>query len=181
MSISRIAIRYSKPLFELAKDQGSLEAVKADMVGFSNLCKANRDFVLMLKSPIISNFKKAEILKMIFDGKVEKLTSSFLEIVTRKNRERYLPEIADEFVVLYNKVMGFQDATVTTSVTLDASMRKSFEKLVADITGKKPLLTEKIDPSLVGGYVLNLGDQQIDESISGHLKDLKLKFQKETI
>ena len=77
--------------------------------------------------------------------------------------------------------MGFQEATVTTPIAIDDKERKAFEKLVADITGKKPLLSEKVDPELIGGYRLSLGDRQIDESISGQLKDLKLKFQKETI
>lgn len=181
MSITRIAIRYAKPLLELAEDKGSLEAVRADMQGFTELCKANRDFVAMLKSPIIPNLKKAQILKSIFDKKVDALTALFFDIVARKNREQYLPEIAKEFIVLYNQKMGYQEATVTTAIAIDASERKTFEKLVADISGKKPLLSEKVNPELIGGYLLSLGDRQIDESISGQLKDLKLKFQKETI
>lgn len=181
MSISRIAVRYAKPLLELADERKVLDAVKADMHGFTELCNANRDFVSMLKSPIIPNLKKAEILRKIFDNKVDALTSTFFDIVARKNREQYLPEIAKEFVVLYNAKMGYQEATVTTTITLDESTRKTFEKLVTDISGKKPLLSEKVNPELVGGYILKLGDQQIDESISGQLKDLKLKFQKETI
>lgn len=181
MSISRIAVRYAKPLLELAEERKALDAVKADMQAFTELCKANRDFVSMLKSPIISNLKKATILKKVFDGKVDALTSTFFDIVARKNREQYLPEIAKEFVVLYNNKMGYQEATVTTTVALDDKLRKTFETLVTDVTGKQPILNEKIDPELVGGYVLKLGDRQIDESISGQLKDLKLKFQKETI
>ncbi len=181
MSITRIAVRYAKPLLELAQEKGSLEAVKKDMLGFTELCKTNRDFVSMLKSPIIQNMKKAQILKTIFDNKVDALTATFFDVVARKNREQYLPEIAKEFVALYNDKMGYQDATVTTAIAIDDQERKTFEKLVADITGRKPLLSEKIDSELIGGYRLNLGDQQIDESISGQLKDLKLKFQNETI
>lgn len=181
MALSRIAVRYAKPLLELAEEKNVLEAVKADMLNFSELCASNRDFLNMLKSPIISHYKKAAILKKIFDHKVDSLTATFFEVVAKKNREMYLPEIAKEFVLLYNEKMGYQEATVTTTVKLDAEMRKTFEKLVSDITGKKPLLTEKQDPALLGGYLLKLGDRQIDESIMGHLNDLKLKFQKETI
>lgn len=181
MSISRIAARYSKPLLELSEEKKILDAVKDDMINFNELCKTNRDFVLMLKSPIISHLKKADILKKIFGGKINDLTSTFIDIVARKNREKYLPEIAEAFIVLYNQKMGYQEATVTTTFKIDDSLRKSFEKLVSDITGRKPLLTEKVNPELIGGYVLKLADQQIDESISGQLSDLKLKFQKETI
>ncbi len=180
MSISRIAIRYSKPLLDLAEDQKVLDAVKSDMDNFNSLCKSNKDFVLMLKSPIIPHLRKAEILKKIFAEKVNALTSTFMEIVARKNREQYLPEIAEEFIALYNTKMGYQEATVTTTISLDKEMKASFEKLVSDITGKKPLLTERVNPDLIGGYVLKLADKQIDESVSGHLNDLKLKFQKES-
>ncbi len=181
MSITRIAVRYAKPLLELADEKGSLQTVKKDMEGFAELCQTNRDFVLMLKSPIITNLKKAQILQTIFQNKVGELTSAFFDIVTRKNRERYLPEIAKEFITLYNEKMGFQQATVTTAIALDEQQKSTFEKLVSEISGKKPLLTESVDPGLIGGYRLSLGDRQIDESISGQLKDLKLKFQKETI
>lgn len=181
MSVTRIAARYAKPLLELAQEKNVLEQVKDDLTNFTELCKSNRDFMLMLKSPIIPHIKKAAILKAIFGKKVNEITARFFELVTKKNRESLLPEIAREFVVLYNIKMGLQVATVTTTVALDKEMRKSFEKLVTDISGRKPILKEKINPDLVGGYVLQLGDKQIDESISGQLKDLRLKFQKETI
>ncbi|MFT7195893.1 MAG: F-type H+-transporting ATPase subunit delta [Marinoscillum sp.] len=181
MSSARIAARYVKPLFELAEEKKVVEAVKNDMLNFSQLCKTNREFNLMLKSPIITNLKKAAILVKIFDKKVNPLTLTFFTIIARKSREQYLSEIAEQFETYYNEKMGFQPATVTTTIKLDAAMKKAFEQLVTDITGKKPLLEEKINPELVGGYLLKLGDQQIDESISGQLKDLKLKFQQETI
>lgn len=181
MSLTRIAVRYAKPLLELAEDKNVLEAVRGDMQTFVSLCSTNRDFVNMLKSPILSVHKKADILKKIFDSKINPLTSQFFHIVTRKNREKFLPEIAREFIQLYNHKMGYQEATVITAIPIDETMKKSFEEKVAAITGKKPLLHVKLDKSLIGGYVLQLGDQQINESISGQLNDLKLKFQKETI
>ncbi len=77
MSITRIAARYAKPLLELADEKKVTEAVKNDLVNFSDICVSNRDFVLMLKSPIITNFKKAEILKQIFDKKSEPANGRF--------------------------------------------------------------------------------------------------------
>lgn len=181
MSISRISARYAKPLLELAEDKGVLEQVNHDMANFKSLCESNRDFVLMLRSPIISHLKKAAILQRIFKKEFNSLTSQFLDIVTKKQREKYLPDIAKEFTKLYNVKMGNQEATVTTTFKLDDKIRKMFEKLVMDISGKKPILSEQIDAELLGGYILQLGDQQIDESISGQLSDLKLKFKNETI
>ena len=177
MSASRIAKRYALPLYDLARENDSLDLVKSDMDNFLSICKSNKDFVTMLRSPIIAHFKKADILKKIFEGKVDNLTLKVIEIITRKNRENLLSEIAEEFIKLYNDYMGYQEATVTTTFALDSETRKTFEKVVTEISGKKPLLKERVDSHIIGGYILMLGDRQIDDSVSGALKDLKLKFQ----
>jgi F-type H+-transporting ATPase subunit delta len=179
MSVSRIAKRYAKPILELAEEKKQLEQVKSDMELFNSLCEQNKDLVNLLKSPIIAHLKKAEILKKMFGGKMNDLTLSAFDIITRKNRESVLPDIAREFLTMYNTKMGFEQASVTTTFPLDASLRKAFTSVVKDITGKTPVLEELVDPSLIGGYTLKLGDRQIDESVSGKLKDLKLKFLKE--
>lgn len=176
MSDTRIAYRYAKPLMELAEEQKVLDAVKDDMEGFANLCEENRDFLLMLRSPIIPHLRKAEILKTIFTGKSNKLTLSAFEIITRKNRENLLPEIAAEFVTQYNMKMGFQQAVVTTTFPIDAKTRKSFEEIVENVTGNKAVLREEVDPEIIGGFVLKMGDKQLDQSISSDLKEIKLKF-----
>ena len=179
MSVSRIAKRYAKPILELAEEKKQLEQVKDDMVLFASLCDANKDLVNLLKSPIIAHLKKAEILKKMFAGKMNELTLTAFDIITRKNRESVLPEIAKEFLDMYNEKMGYQKASVTTTFPLDNSLRKTFTDVVQEITGKTPVLEEIVDSSLIGGYTLKLGDRQIDESVSGKLKDLKLKFLKE--
>ena len=119
-----------------------------------------------------------EILKKVFSGKVNELTLQAFDIITRKSRENLLEDIAAEFLHLYNVKKGLAEVSVTTSFELDDEMKKAFEKLSKEITGKEPLLSEKVDPEIVGGYILRMGDQQLDESVSGQLKDLKLKFSK---
>ncbi|WP_421764070.1 ATP synthase F1 subunit delta [Ekhidna sp.] len=178
MSTGRIAVRYATPILELAVEKNVLDNVKADMESFISVCEENKDFSLMLKSPIIPHLKKAEILKKIFSGKVNDLTLQTFELLTRKSRENLLEAIAEEFLHLYNIKKGLAEVSVTTSIELDTDMRKAFEKLAKEISGKEPLLTEKVDPEIVGGYILRLGDRQLDDSVSGQLKELKLKFSK---
>jgi len=178
MSVQRIANRYAKPLLELAEEKKVLEQVKEDMDGFSALCKENREFLLMLRSPIIPHLKKAEILNSIFKGKANDLTLAAFDIITRKNRENLLAEIANEFILLYNAKMGYQEATVTTTFRIDDQLRSSFQDIVKNVTGNKAVLNEEIDKSILGGYILRMGDKQLDESISSHLKEIKLKFTK---
>jgi F-type H+-transporting ATPase subunit delta len=178
MSTGRIANRYAKPLLALAEDQKVLDQVKADMDGFAALCRENREFLLMLRSPIIPHLKKAEILKSIFDGKANKLTLAVFDIITRKNRENLLAEISEEFIRLYNEKMGYQEATITTTFPIDSSLRSSFEKIITQVTGSKAVMNEEIDTSILGGYILKMGDKQLDQSVSAHLKEIKLKFTK---
>lgn len=177
MSVSRIAVRYAKPILELAEEKKVLDKVKDDMENFVGICNENRDFTLMLDSPIIPHLKKASILEKLFKGKVNALTLQSFDLITRKNRESILYDVAKEFLVLYNIKKGLQEVSVTSSVKLDAAQRKEFEKLAKGITGKSPVLEEKVDPSIIGGYVLKVGDRQIDQSVSGQLKEIKLKLQ----
>lgn len=178
MSVGRIAVRYATPILELAEEKKVLDAVKSDMDSFKLICKESKDFALMLKSPIIPHLRKADILKKVFTGKVNDLTLQAFDIITRKSREALLEDIAEEFIHLYNAKKGLAEVSVTTSIELDAEMRKAFTKLAKDITGKDPILTEKVDADIVGGYILKVGDSQIDDSVSGQLKELKLKFSK---
>lgn len=177
MSASRIASRYAKPILELAEEKKVLDKVKNDMEQFVEICKGNRDFDLMLKSPIIPHLKKANILAKIFKGKMNALTLQAFDLITRKSRESILQGIAEEFLHLYNVRMGLQEVSITSSTKLDATQRKEFEKLARKITGKEPILEEQVDAEIIGGYVLKVGDQQIDQSVSGQLKDIKLKLQ----
>jgi F-type H+-transporting ATPase subunit delta len=181
MSSSRIALRYAKPLLLLAEEKKVADKVHADMASVKELCHTNRAFVLMLKSPIIKHLKKAEILNKIFKGKVHEITLAMFNLMARKNREAILPELAEEFVKMYHQKLGFQEATVTTSFKLESALKKEFEKVVAKISGKKPVLNEVVNPELIGGYVLKMDDRQIDASVSGHLNAIKLRFKKKSI
>ena len=176
MSGGRLAARYAKPILELAEEKKVLDHVKSDMDSFASICKENRDFSLMLKSPIIPHKKKAEILKEAFGGKYNELTIQAFDLMTRKNREDVLESVANEFISLYNKKKGISHVSVTTTFPLDGGMKKSFEKLAEDITGHNPVIEEKVDEDILGGFIMKFEDKQIDDSVRGRLNELKLKF-----
>lgn len=174
---SRAASRYVKSLLGLAVEKNVLDAVHADMLLFSKVCSENRAFELMLLNPIIKHDKKRDILERLFKGKVNALTLAIFDILTRKNREPLLPVIAKEFHLAYNVYKGIGKASVTTAVPLDATLRAEIENIVKRLSEKdKVELTEKIDKEMIGGFVLNVGDRQIDASIKNKLKALKVKF-----
>lgn len=176
MSEFRIASRYAKSLLELAEEKKCLDKVVADMEQFTEVCKSNHDLVLLLKNPVISHYKKLAILKEIFNGKVNDLTMSIFEILAKKNREMYLPEVAEAFKSQYYTFKGIVESTITTVHPLSDAIRKDISAIVKKITNSDVVLTEKTNPDLIGGFVLKIGDKQIDDSVSGKLKELRLQF-----
>ena len=176
MSEFRIATRYAKSLLELAEEKGVLDQVNEDMVSFDHLCKSNKDFALMLKNPIIQHHRKLTILKKIFQGKVNDLTLAIFDIVTRKNREFVLPMLAAEFTHQYNTRKGISEATVITNFALTPELRSEFARLLKEVTKKEIQLTEKVDKEMLGGYILKVGDLQLDDSVDSRLKELRTKL-----
>lgn len=179
MSELRVASRYAKSLLDLAEERGELETVKQDMDLFTKTLDENRDLRLLLRNPIVKHDKKLAILNAVFQGKVSELTSKFFTIITQKNRESALEFIGTEFRTQYNLLRGVQVAEVTTATPMDAPTRLEVVKLVRQQTGQQQVtLAEKVDASLIGGFVLRIGDRLIDDSVSYRLRKLRNEFSK---
>lgn len=173
MRSHRAATRYAKSIIELAKEQKVLDEVYSDMQLFSAVVDQNRVFAAMLKNPIINHDKKRKVLHALFDTRMTKLTMLAFDLVTKKNRESILAEISTEFQVQYNAFKGIQVAEITTTINLDDELREKFNDLVAEISGKKAKLKEVVDESIVAGFVLNVGDRRLDQSIKTQLNNIK--------
>lgn len=180
MSEIRVASRYAKSLADLAMEKGLMEKVYADMVLFSKVVKDNPSFASLLKNPIVTHSKKQVIINKVFSTKVSDLTLRFFELITKKNRENMLAAIADAFQQQYYTFKGIQKATVTTTFALNDDLRKAFKNKVKEITGSEAELEERIDKSIIGGFILKIGDRQIDDSLQSKLKDLELSFSDKT-
>lgn len=179
MSELRVASRYAKSLLDLAEERGTLEQVKQDMDLFTKTLDENRELRLLLRNPIVKHDKKLAILNAVFGGKVSELTSKFFAIITQKNRENALEFIGTEFQSQYNQLRGVQVAEVTTATPLTAELRAQVSQLVRQQTGQAQVtLNEKVDASLIGGFVLRVGDRLIDDSVSYRLRKLRNEFSK---
>lgn len=176
MHESRVASRYAKSLLDLAQEKGILEQVQKDMAMFSKLCQENPELARAFKNPIIDHSKKLAILDSLLKGRVNDMTLAFFKIISQKNREAYLFHIAKEFLRQYRVYKGIESAEVVTTFPLTDAQRTSFVNLIAGATGKKVELQEKINDEIIGGYILNIGDRQIDESIKSKIQKLKTKF-----
>jgi F-type H+-transporting ATPase subunit delta len=178
MADFRVASRYVKSLLGLAVEQGSLDEVHRDMQLFSRVCKENRNFVAMLRSPVIRHENKRAILKKIFEGKVDALTMAIINLITQKNREPILPAIATEFHNAYNAYKGIGKAFLTTTVPADKELLEIMQTLSKKLANKQTIeLETNVDSNLVGGFILNVGDRQIDASVRSKLRVLDLKFE----
>lgn len=176
MSNAVVAYRYAKALMDFAIEQKVVEDVNNDMKLFAEVCEQNSDFEAVMANPIVRHDKKKTILKNIFESRVNPVTYSIFDVLTRKNRESLIYSISKEFQKLYILLNNIEQATVTTVEPLTAKQKEEFIKIVKDASGRTVELEEKIDKELIGGYVLRVGDTQIDTSIRKKIKDLKLEL-----
>ena len=178
MADQRVAARYAKSLLDLGQEMGTLDAVKADMDLLSKTMTESRELRLLLRNPIVKHDKKLAILKAIFEGKVSDMTLRFFTILTEKNRESAIEGIGPEFLAQFNVLRGIQSALVTSAAPLSAAARAEIQALVTKQTGHAEVqLTEKVDPELIGGFVLRVGDNQIDDSVRTSLRKMRTSLQ----
>lgn len=170
---SKVASRYAQALLDLAVEKNSLEKVNADMVNLSEVCSDSKDLTGVLKSPVISPFKKVEILQSIFGKQMTEMSLAFMSLIVKNSRANILPEIAESFIALTKKHNHILDVYLTSAAVLDGSVKEVIlKKIQAKHSGTVNLI-EKIDPSLIGGFVVRMEDEQLDASIANQLTNLK--------
>ncbi len=177
MSVSRIAARYAKPLLDLAIEKNELDGVLSDVKSIKSAL-GNRDLFLLMKSPIIKADKKLSIAKSIFKGKVSDMVFSFIEIIIKKGRENILPEIVDEFISEYKTYKKITTVTLITAKELAKSELEAIKgKLLAsDITEEQVEIHTAVDPKIIGGFIIKIGDKLYDASVLHKLEEIKKKI-----
>ncbi|MFP5040468.1 ATP synthase F1 subunit delta [Parasediminibacterium sp. JCM 36343] len=174
----RLAHRYAKSLIDLSVEKGQLEAVYADMKYLQAVCKASKEFVNLLSSPIIKADKKVAIIKAVTGTNIGELTAAFTNLLAVKGREGDLPEIADAFVSQYNEIKGIHTVVLTTAVEISEDLKQSIQAKAnsANASGTVELET-KVNEKLIGGFVLEFDNKLVDASILRDLNDIKKQFQ----
>jgi F-type H+-transporting ATPase subunit delta len=171
-----VAKRYAKSLLGLTLERNMEDVIYEDMVLISKVCSGNKDFSLMLKSPIIIPDKKAAIIKQLFGGKLNDVTMAFINIIITKRRESYIGQIAEEYIKQYNEEKGIRIAYLTTAAPINEQIRNEVMQILREAVPGKILLKERIDKDMMGGFILRSGDKQIDTSISRKIRALKREF-----
>ncbi len=178
MQNPRLASRYAKSLIGLAVEKNQLEAVHGDMLLLKAISHSNADVLALLRSPIIKADKKVKILGAILDGKISAITSGFIRLLTVKGREGVLDEIAVAFEEQYNAMKNIARVKITTATTLDSSLLALIREKVETSAGRKVEIETSVNPDLIGGFVLETGNELFDASVLRDLKDIKKQFLK---
>jgi F-type H+-transporting ATPase subunit delta len=175
MANIKIAKRYAKALIEIAEEMNKLDKITKDVQFIDSLIKDSRELQLFLKSPIIKEDKKKEILKEIFsDSRVDPVTLKFILLLVEKNREDLLHDIVRTYRQLYDEKMGIVTAEITTAVEISDSEKKKIEKKILELTrANKVNPIYKVDPSIIGGVIIRIGDTVYDASIRRKIQLLR--------
>jgi F-type H+-transporting ATPase subunit delta len=178
MQNPRLASRYAKSLLDLAVEKGQLEQIFADMQWLQAACQNNRDFVNLLKSPIIKPDAKKKIIAAVTEGKVNEITAAFNALLVSKGREGNLPEVISAFIKAYKDHKNIQTVKLTTASPVSDTIKNAIVQQIKQTGGFENVEVEqKVDESLIGGFVLQVGDKLVDASISYDLKHIARQFE----
>lgn len=176
MAVARAAIRYAKAVLGFAQDQKSAEKVLNDMALIVNTLANNEELQTMLKSPIIKSKIKRDSLKEIFSG-INPASEGLINILTDNKRVDILGDVAQKYMSLFDQLKGRETAIVTTVVPLSGELEKKVLLKVKELTSSNDItIDNKIDESIIGGFILRVGDLQYNASISNKLNNLKREF-----
>lgn len=173
MSEQRVSGRYAKSLIDLSIEQKKLEVIYADMLALQATLEANPALGLLFKSPIVQGDKKLAVVQKIFASSFNPLTISFLEIVIKKKREFYIPDIVIAFIGQYNEINKIAKAKITTAVSVSDAVIGEVKAFIEKQIGKTVILESAINPEIIGGLVIQMEDKLYDASISGKLRKAK--------
>ncbi len=172
----KAAKRYAKALFEISS--GNLDAVQKDMQWLKDTFDANPGLLKFLKNPTVAASIKLAAVQKITGNKVSENTRKLISLLGQKDRLSLLKDIAISFNDLYKKSKGIKEAEVITAIPLDEQLKQHILDKIKELTGSSQIkLTNKVNPEILGGFILNIDDLQYDASISGKLAKIKTKLE----
>ncbi len=174
MIASKAAYRYAVAFFDIAKDKGLTDEVANDFIGINQAIEKSEEFKNFLSAFLISSDRKVEALKSLFSGKINSLTLEFLLFLEKKGRLNITMATAKEFTKLHDKLHDVQRVELITAFEMDKLQVSSIEKRLEEKLNKKKIVAEvKVEPSLIGGFKVKVGDQVHDLSVATQLNKLK--------
>jgi F-type H+-transporting ATPase subunit delta len=176
MKDARAALRYAKAILNLAKDSNSQELVDNDMKLIVTTIAQNDELEVVLNSPVIKATDKMKVLKALFSDKVDTISLGLFNLLEENKRISMLESIAKQYSIIYDFNRNMLVAKVTTAVPLTKEIEAKVIAKIIGLTGEKANLENVINPNILGGFILRVGDVQYDASISNYLNELRKEF-----
>lgn len=174
----RIGARYAKSLLDIAIEQGQLEAVFADMQFLNSAISGNREFLALLRSPVVKGDIKNKIVAAVTEGRVSVLTATFNKLLISKGREIYLPEIIVAFIQQYKAYKNIHVVKLTTATPVSEELKNTIIAQIRKTSDMQNIeLETTVNENLIGGFTLQAGDKLVDASIAYDLKQIRKQFE----
>jgi F-type H+-transporting ATPase subunit delta len=173
VSARRVASVYAKALLGAAEAKGQTDTVLGELQAVAAAIAANPKFEDVLSSALVTPEEKVQILERTFGAKVSPLMLDFLKVLSQHGRLEVTRAVADVFQQLYNELRGRVPVTVLTATPLDASQTQTLDASLRRILGGEPQMQSEVDPSLIGGVVLRVGDTVYDGSVARQLEQVR--------
>ncbi|MBS9766669.1 MAG: ATP synthase F1 subunit delta [Flavobacteriaceae bacterium] len=180
MSGSRTALRYAKAILSTAVEQKVEHQINDEMKLIDETVDGSKELQSLLKSPVVKSSVKKEVLQKIFEGKISALSNSLIDVLIENNRLPLLDKVASSYTIIYDHLKGKEVANVTTAVPLDDALKQKVLEKVKELTGKEASIKNIVDESIIGGFILRVGDKQYDASIANKFQMLRRQFDNQT-
>ncbi|AXB55955.1 MULTISPECIES: ATP synthase F1 subunit delta [Flavobacterium] len=172
MASTRAAIRYAKAILDLANSKGVAEAVNNDMKSIAAAIDTNTELSTFIQNPTTKvEVKESALLEVFAD--VNGVTKGLFHLLFENKRFEILNAIALEYNKLFDESNGVEVAKVTTAIPMDAALEAKVLAKVATLSDKKITIENIVDPSIIGGFILRIGDNQYNASVANRLQVLK--------
>lgn len=143
-----------------------------------DLNRQSREFLNMLRSPVVASDKKLAVLEAVAKGKISEMTAAFTRLLVTKNREGELPEIITSFIRQYKEYKNIHIVKLTTATPVSESVKTALVERVRQTSNLQNIeLETAVDPNIIGGFVLQTGDKLVDASVAYELKEISREFE----
>jgi len=173
MNQSIISTRYAKALMMVGTENKCLDALKADMELISGTISENQIFNQILDNPVIKPPQKRKVMAELLGKRVHLLTLNFINLIIRNRREIMLVDVARIFIDLYEKSKGIKRAHVISAIDMDNLLKQQLQQQLNVLLKANVQMTAETNPNLIGGFILRMGDQQFDASLSSALERMQ--------
>lgn len=168
-----VAGRYAEALYEIAVADKMVDKLESELRAVVKILQSEPDLLKVLYHPRIIAAEKKDVLKALFGGKISEVAMNFLCLLVDRQREAYLAGIIEVFVDYANQARNIINVEVVSAVELNKEDRKRLVKTLGKMTGKEVRVDYSVDPSLMGGILVRIGDRVIDGSVKARLKSLR--------